>query len=369
MSSRAAQAARARAGRAKASAKRAAPHWARSVGAGMAAVGAGALAAVPGLVAAAGGAALGGLGRVLRVGPGARLGLAGLMWGPRAGAWVWRRLIKRARRLRDTARGEGVSTDFTEPTDVGSTTAAPVLAGAHGSRGEAMTKSVFAARAEQVRDTYSRYSPPTMLCVAAEYRGLPDGLRSAAAALGELACATAERFPAHPQVGAAVVATYLHTMQAAEAAEAVDVAFRELHREDLARHETPRNGERMWNIGEHRADGALAFRQSHFAASCEDVRTVYARWAPEKMMQVLAEYEGLPEGLESLAHAIHHLATLSGEAYPVHQDVAEAVAGIGNFLKRAVSSAQEILPIARRLHAVDISHHEAPRPGEDMWDV
>ncbi|MFF7248969.1 hypothetical protein ACFZBU_34240 [Embleya sp. NPDC008237] len=336
----------------------------------MAAVGAGALAAIPGLAVAAGGALLGGLGRVFRVGPGARLGLAGLKWGPRAGTWVWRRLIKRARRLRDRARGEGVSTDFKEPTDVGSTSAAPVLAGAQGSsRGEAVTKSVFAARAEQVRDTYSRYAPPTMLSVAAEYRGLPDGLRSAAVALGDLACATAERFPAHAQVGAAVAETYLHTMLAAEAAEEVDIAFRDLHREDLARHETPRNGERMWNIGEHRADGALAFRQSHFAASCEDIRTVYARWAPENMMQVLAEYEGLPEGLESLAHAIGHLATQSGEAYPVHQDVTEAVASIGNFLKRAISAAQEIVPIARRLHALDISHHEAPRPGEDMWDV
>ncbi|MFJ8738293.1 hypothetical protein ACIRL2_02865 [Embleya sp. NPDC127516] len=353
-----------------ASAKRAAPHWARTLGAGMAAVGAGALAAVPGLAVAAGGALLGGLGRVFRVGPGARLGLAGLMWGPRAGTWVWRRLIKRARLLRDTARGEGVSTDFTEPTDVGFTSAAPVLAGGRGpSWGEVVTRSVFAARAEQVRDTYSRYSPPTMLSVAAEYRGLPQGLRSAAAALSELACATADRFPAHPQVGAAVSQTYVHTLLAAQAADEVEDVFRNLHQEDLARHETPRNGEYLWNIGERRGDGALAFRQSHFAASCEDIRTVYSRWAPQNMMQVLAEYAGLPVGLESLAHAIAHLAKQSGEVYPVHQGVVEAVAVIGTFLARAVSSAQEILPTARRLHAVDVSHHEAPRRNEAMWDV
>ncbi|MFI6981543.1 hypothetical protein ACIBSV_23510 [Embleya sp. NPDC050154] len=369
--SKAGRMARERASQARAGARRVAPKVARAVGAGLAALGSGALAGTAGLAASVLGAGLGGALRwATGRGPGASLGKGPLMWGPRAGAWAWRRLM---RKFRSEVEGSSdrVLTDFPEPTDVASATSAPVLAGGAESTG-VVPMSIFAVRSEAIRDAYARYSPPTMMAVAAEYQGVPDGIRSAAKALYELATHTANEYPVHPQLAETLSSVFALTTEAAKTADEIEPAFAKLHAADLARHETPRNGEAMWNIGERRAHGDSRYRRSHFAASCEDIETAYSWWAPTNMIAVGAEYEGLPTGLESLAAAVRYLAEQSAEAYPVDERIAGMIADTHTFLTSAIGAAQELHPLFRRLHALDISHHEAPRNGpmaESMWDV
>ncbi|MFE2601713.1 hypothetical protein ACFXCZ_35465 [Streptomyces sp. NPDC059396] len=232
---------------------------------------------------------------------------------------------------------------------------------------------VFARAAEQVAAAYGRYSPPSMLSVAAEYEGVPEGIRHAAQAIAQLARTTAEVYPAHASVAERVSAVYMRMMQAAETADEIAPHFRRVHEADLLRHEAPRNGwsgEVMWNIGGRPGDQGE--QASVFARSAEQVATVYARWTPTVMTEVAAEYESLPAGIEHLADAVNSLAVQSSDSYPVDPSVAELVAAVRHRLLSAVSAAQDVMPHFRRVHEADLRRHEAPRNGpaaEAMWNV
>jgi len=233
---------------------------------------------------------------------------------------------------------------------------------------------VFARAAEAVANAYGQYSPPSMLAVAAEYEGLPEGIRSAATAIQHLANNTATVYPAHRPVADAISAVHVVLLEAARAADEVAPQFRTLHAADLARFEAPRNGysgEVMWNIGGRPGDGAVAY-QSVFSRSAEEVAGVYARYEPGVMTVVQQEYASLPHGLEHLAAAVQSLAIRSADSYPVNPHIAEMVGLVRHRITQAVSAAQEVLPVFRRAHAADLARHEAPRNGlaaEAMWNV
>ncbi|MFG2669123.1 hypothetical protein ACGFY6_33395 [Streptomyces sp. NPDC048387] len=246
-------------------------------------------------------------------------------------------------------------------------------AGAPGSGGSNVHQ-VFARAAEAVATAYGAYSPPSMLAVAAEYEGLPEGIRHAAMAIRHLALNTEQVYPAHKSVVESVSSVYTALAAAADAADEIHGTFREAHEADLARHEAPRNGysgEVMWNIGGKPGDSGTA-HQSVFSRSCEAVATVYATYQPGVMTEVGQEYACLPDGIEHLASAVQSLAVHSADSYPVKPVIAEMVAGVHHHLKRAVSAASDVLPVFRRAHELDLSRHEAPRNGvaaEAMWNV
>ncbi|GHJ24446.1 hypothetical protein TPA0909_60600 [Streptomyces albus] len=247
------------------------------------------------------------------------------------------------------------------------TTAAPA-------RGQGGTDvQVFARAAEQVQAAYARYSPPNMMSVAAEYDGVPEGIQYAAQAIAHLVRNTREVYPAHEAVAEAVSAVYMRMMEAAKLAEEISPHFRKVHEDDIARHEAPRNGwsgEVMWNIGGRPGGGEA--KPSVFLRSAEQVATVYHQWQPQVMTQVAAEYESLPTGIEHLASAVESLARQSADSFPVDPSVAEMVSAVRHRLMKAVSAAQEVMPLFRRVHAKDLARHEAPRNGpaaEAMWNV
>ncbi|MGQ4517360.1 hypothetical protein [Streptomyces sp. DW26H14] len=316
--------------------------------------------------------------------------LTQLLWPFRAhGARTWRRIwnwrANRSRPREDQHDAKDAAKDAAEtrapvadtvrkPEDDRDRAGTSAPAGADNTSSGGVPLQVFAKAAEQVATAYARYSPPSMLSVAAEYDGVPEGIRSAAQAIAHLAKNTAEIYPAHRPVVEAVSAVYMRLMQAAETADEVSPMFRRVHKDDLDRHEAPRNGysgEAMWNIGGGTgAQGEI--RSSVFAMSAEQVATVYTRWAPSVMTEVSAEYESLPTGIEHLAEAVHSLAVRSADAYPVEPAVAEMVAAVRHRLLTAVSAASEIMPVFRRAHEVDLRRHEAPRNGaaaEAMWNV
>ncbi|MBT2383007.1 hypothetical protein [Streptomyces sp. ISL-11] len=233
--------------------------------------------------------------------------------------------------------------------------------------------SVFKRETEGVREAYARYEPPMMLAVAAEYWGLPEGLTSTAEAVRQLAVNTADKYPADARMADLVAQVYALIHRAAQKAGEVGPLFAKVHEHDLRRYEEPRNGEHMWNILERRQDGSFGQRQpSQFVAVCQDIAHVYARYEPGHMKQVAAEYEGIPDGIENVAAAVNLLQVRSNDRYPVDKAVVDAIADIHTLLMQAASAAQELMPNFRRLHAPDISRHEAPRNGEEgeaMWDA
>ncbi|MFE7122386.1 hypothetical protein ACFU99_43880, partial [Streptomyces sp. NPDC057654] len=331
----------------------------RAAGAGVLAVAAGGLAAVPGLVLALPAALLGALLRRSRLArPGPVWGLRFLRWGPVIAWRVWRRWMVRLR----------VAVAFPSPGRPLSASSAASTGG----WGDIM--SHFVRETETVRTAYAAYDPPSMLSVGAEYEGLPEGIYSVAEAIRQLAVNTADRYPADQRLADTVAAVYALVRQAGDAAADLYPTFAKHHEWDLARHETPRVREHMWNILERRLDGTYDRRLSLFRSSCEDIAHTYARNELTAMMgpyAVAAEYEGIPIGLENVAAAIDFLAVKSAEAYPVEKPVAEAVADIHHLLQRAISASCDLFPAFRRLHARDIQRHEAPRNGvmaEAMWD-
>ncbi|MDJ0347144.1 hypothetical protein QMK19_38895 [Streptomyces sp. H10-C2] len=297
-------------------------------------------------------------------------------------AWNWR--ANRARPKEDALRAREAAATAAEKRapvratvdDPGNTSAPQGGAPATGAPGQEGTtvQQVFARAAEAVATAYSAYSPPSMLAVAAEYQGLPEGIRAAATAIRHLALNTEQVYPAHKAVVEAVSGVYKRLAEAADKADEVHTTFTQVHAADLARHTEPRNGwsgEVMWNIGGRPGDSGTA-HQSVFSRSCDAVATVYATYQPGVMTEVSAEYECLPTGIEHLASAVQSLAVHSADSYAVEPVVAELVAAVHQHLLHAVSAASDVLPVFRRVHAADLARHEAPRNGpaaEAMWNV
>ncbi|WP_345981761.1 hypothetical protein [Streptomyces sp. DSS69] len=344
----------------------------RSAAAKVAAGAVGALALIPGLLLRAGAAVMGGLLRLLRLAPrtGTKWGIYFTRWSLHLAKKVHTRLMTKAKKQLVADTRPDVMTDFEEPGH----TRPPITADEFGTDyfGGNLV-SVFQTETEAVRDAYATYDPPMMLAVAAEYWGLPEGLTSAAEAVRQLAVNTADKYPADAKMADLVAQVYALLHQAAQKAAEVGPLFAKVHENDLRRFEEPRPGEHMWNILQRRQDGGFDQREpSRFVAVAQDVAHVYSRYEPGHMNQVAAEYEGIPAGIENIAAAISLLQVRSNDRYPVDKAVVDAIADVHQLLMAAASAAQELMPNFRRLHAPDISRHEAPRNGEEaegMWDV
>ncbi|MBT2511047.1 hypothetical protein J7I98_35550 [Streptomyces sp. ISL-98] len=344
----------------------------RSAAAKVAAGAVGALALVPGLLLRGLAATAGGVLRGLRLAPrnGVKWGACFTRWSVLAAKAVHTRLMRRAKDAWIKATRPDVLTDFDEP---GHTRSAKPADGFGADYFGGNLVSVFQRETEAVRDAYATYDPPMMLAVAAEYWGLPEGLSSAAEAVRQLAVNTADKYPADAKMADLVAQVYALLHQASQKAQEIGPLFAKVHEHDLRRYEEPRPGEHMWNILERRQDGGFDQRQpSRFVAVAQDVAHVYARYEPGHMNQVAAEYEGVPAGIENVAAAINLLQVRSNDRYPVDKAIVDAIADVHQLLMAAASAAQELMPNFRRLHAPDISRHEAPRNGEEaegMWDV
>lgn len=350
------------------------PFLLRAASAGLLAGALGALVSVPGLILRGVAATCGGVLRWLHLAPrsGKPWGARFTRWGPKAAKWAFAKLMRSAKDKYAAAVRPDVLTDFAEPgrrarTGPGGAFAWP------GDHFGGNLVSVFQRETEGVREAYARYEPPMMLAVAAEYWGLPEGLTSTGEAIRQLAVNVADKYPADARMADLVAQVYSLLHQAAQKAAEVGPLFAKVHEHDLRRYEEPRPGEHMWNILERRQDGSFSQRQpSHFIAVTQDVAHVYARYEPGHMKQVAAEFEGIPGGIENVAAAVQLLQVRSNERYPVDKAVVDALADVHLLLMKAASAAQDLMPNFRRLHAPDISRHEAPRNGEEseaMWDV
>ncbi|MFC9623410.1 hypothetical protein ACFTXM_26590 [Streptomyces sp. NPDC056930] len=344
----------------------------RSAAAKVAAGAAGAVVLIPGLLLRGIAATAGGVLRFLRLAPrnGAKWGVYFTRWSVLTATAVHKRLMRKAKDGWAKAMRPDVLTDFDEPGHVRPLNTADEF-GTDYFGGNLV--SVFQRETEAVRDAYATYDPPMMLAVAAEYWGLPEGVASAAEAVRQLAVNTADKYPADATMADLVAQVYALLHQAVQKAQEIGPLFAKVHEHDLRRYEEPRPGEHMWNILERRQDGGFDQRQpSQFVAVAQDVAHVYSRYEPGHMSQVAAEYEGIPDGIENIAAAINLLQVRSNERYPVDKAIVDAIADVHQLLMNAASAAQELMPNFRRLHAPDISRHEAPRNGEEseaMWDV
>lgn len=111
---------------------------------------------------------------------------------------------------------------------------------------------------------------------------------------------------------------------------------------------------------------------SPFLLATQNVADAYSRYSPMLMVNVGAEYAGLPGGIRSTGAALQHLSMNSAEKYPIHAALAQAMVGIYEGLMNAATLADGIYPNFRAKHEHDIMRLEQPRKGfsgEQMWNI
>ncbi|WP_449479353.1 hypothetical protein [Streptomyces abikoensis] len=300
-------------------------------------------------------------------------------WGFITARRIWARLYGRtqAKHARNKRIAAITGKVATPARGAATTVTAPATATGGGAitPGGISAMSVLVRTCEDLRDSYSRYMPPSMMAVAAEYAGLPEGIRQCGQAVKALAINTDTKYPVLKPLVQALVGVYTKVMQAADYAEQINPHFRTVHADDIARHESPRNGqpgERMWNIGVVPGSGGTAFQPSHFVMQSQSVAIVYATFTPDDMISVGREYAGLPVALEAVSATVEVLHTRTRDSYPVDDSVTDMIATLARMLASAASEAMDVFKLFRTLHAPDLNRHENPRKGpaaEAMWNV
>ncbi|MER8262789.1 hypothetical protein ABT007_01185 [Streptomyces griseus] len=206
------------------------------------------------------------------------LGLVGLVSTPlgRKLGWAWlmypgRRLYARLmqtaeeqRRLRDeiaiaaldeaeTAADAEAAEDGTEIGDTverpqGPTPAAPTTTPFEG---EIVSGFRFEEYAAEMEAAAQQYDPENAMEILAMVEGLPAALSSVANVMQILAERADSEFPLEKQVADGFNDIYGALMAAVAVADDMGPLFRQVHEQDIARHEDPRNGveaEKGWNV-------------------------------------------------------------------------------------------------------------------------
>lgn len=109
----------------------------------------------------------------------------------------------------------------------------------------------FVAPAMEAARAAAQYQPTGMLQVGADFAGLEEALRLHAEAMKVTVENADANFPLHPNIVELMRQIHSLQLKAAELANELQPAFRQLHDVDLARLENPRKGiagERMWDV-------------------------------------------------------------------------------------------------------------------------
>lgn len=94
-----------------------------------------------------------------------------------------------------------------------------------------------------------------------------------------------------------------------------------------------------------------------------------ARYTPESMANFARDLDQWPQAIGHLALALSTFVKKGSAEYPVNPAVMEKLAEVYRALGVATSAASEVPGMFKRVHATDLERHEAPRPGEQLWNV
>ncbi|WP_326651569.1 hypothetical protein [Streptomyces sp. NBC_01750] len=109
----------------------------------------------------------------------------------------------------------------------------------------------FEETAAEMESAAHSYEPDGCMEILAMVEGLPAALLSVARTMQILAERSDSEFPMEKEVAGGLTDIYNALMYAVSAAEDLGPLFRQVHEQDIARHEDPRNGpeaEKGWNV-------------------------------------------------------------------------------------------------------------------------
>ncbi|MGW0794024.1 hypothetical protein [Streptomyces sp. NPDC002692] len=141
---------------------------------------------------------------------------------------------------------EGIAADVQRPPhQIPASTNAPV------SGGENVSGFQFEEAASEMEQAANQYEPENAMEILAMVEGLPAALTSVANVMKILAERSDSEFPLEKEVADGFSDIFGALMSAVAVAEDMGPLFRQVHAQDIARHEDPRNGpeaEKGWNV-------------------------------------------------------------------------------------------------------------------------
>jgi hypothetical protein len=119
------------------------------------------------------------------------------------------------------------------------------------SEGESVSGFRFEEAAAEMEQAANSYEPENAMEILAMVEGLPAALTSVANVMKILAERSDSEFPLEKEVADGFNDMFGALMSAVAVAEDMGPLFRQVHEQDIARHEDPRNGteaEKGWNV-------------------------------------------------------------------------------------------------------------------------
>ncbi|MFJ3775016.1 hypothetical protein ACIPX0_25305 [Streptomyces sp. NPDC090075] len=141
---------------------------------------------------------------------------------------------------------EGIADSVERPAVKVPTSTTPEVSG-----GEHVTGFRFEEAASEMEQAANAYMPEDAMEILAMVEGLPAALTSVANVMKILAERSDNEFPLEKEVADAFNDIFGALMSAVAVAEDMGPLFRQVHEQDIARHEDPRNGheaEKGWNV-------------------------------------------------------------------------------------------------------------------------
>ncbi|QKZ24774.1 hypothetical protein HUT05_15310 [Streptomyces chartreusis] len=337
-------------------------HWARCAGAGFLA-GLGGLLTLP----------LGILWGTWRLITKHRDPLAGFAFPVRIAGRIWRYFFRRSKARHDKeAKADQLNLTVNDPRkDTDPVTGPSLAAGTSVLDGNS---SKFALAMRATHSAYTGYSPTSMMEVAAEYAGLPNGIRAAAMAVQQMAVNSDQKYPCSKRAIAKLTEAYQRMVAAAARADNMVAFFRYAHAFDIERIVAPRTNEWMWNVtptGSSASEAAM-FQPGRIESGCVLMAVLYRTFEPVHMMQVGSEYQGIGYGLTALADAIDALHQRTRDLYPVDDRVTDELGTLVQMIRAAADDANLAAKLFIEDHRLEISHNVNPRKGpaaESMWNT
>ncbi|WP_445520963.1 hypothetical protein [Streptomyces sp. NEAU-174] len=337
-------------------------HWARCVGAGFLA-GLGGLLTLP----------LGLLWGAWRLLTRHRDPLGGFAFPVRIAGRIWRFFFRRSKARHDKeAQADQLTLKVNNPRkDTDPVTGPSLTAGTTVLDGN---NSKFAMAMRAAHSAYTGYSPRSMMEVAAEYAGLPNGIRAAAMAVQQMAVNSDQKYPCSKRAIAKLSEACQRLINAASRADNMVALFRYAHAFDIERIVAPRTNEWMWNVtptGADAPEGAM-FMPGRIESGCVLMAVLYRTFEPVHMMQVGSEFQGTAYGITALADCIHALHQRTRDLYPVDDRVTDELGMLESMIRAAGDDADMAAKLFLEDHSREISHNINPRKGpaaESMWNT
>jgi hypothetical protein len=106
-----------------------------------------------------------------------------------------------------------------------------------------------------------------------------------------------------------------------------------------------------------------------FVTATAEMMGAAAVYDPQGMMQVGNDLSQLPLALRNVAETLRVMTQRSNDNDPINPAIINTMGDIYKTLLAAATSAEDLGPMFRNLHQVDIARIESPRRGEQKWDV